>query len=223
MVLSAIICGHSFCKRLQVDMQAGTDARMRPSFKLEETARVRMLGKGGKTMGDFVRRDIPVIQRYRPEILILLLGDNDIGCDTSAEEIANHLIALASRLYMGGHVSRIVLCQMMPRSRAPRAAQRRMGGVTRRNADRYLLSYGQQAQEANRLLKEAASSSRFLTFWDHNKKFRFIKVGQSQEGKFAADGIHLAPRGQYQLYKSLRGALPCASRSLAVQRKQLRN
>ena len=209
MVLSAIICGHSFCKRLQVDMQAGTDARMRPSFKLEETARVQMLGKGGKTIGDFVRRDIPVIQRYRPDILILLLGDNDIGCDTSAEEIANHLIALASQLYMSGHVSRIVLCQMMPRSRAPLAAQRRMGGVTRKNADRSLLSYGQQAQEANRLLKEAASSSRFLNFWDHNKKFRFIEDGQSQEGKFAADGIHLAPRGQYQLNKSLRGALLC--------------
>ena len=97
-----------------------------------------MLGKGGKTIGDFVRRDIPVIQRYRPDILILLLGDNDIGCDTSAEEIANHLIALASQLYMGGHVSRIVLRQMMPRSRAPTAAQRTR--VTRRNADRYLLS-----------------------------------------------------------------------------------
>ena len=138
MVLSAIICGHSCCKRWQVDRQAGTDARMRPFFKLEGTARVRMLGKGGKTIGDFVRRDIPVIQRYRPDILILLLGDNDIGCDTSAEEIANHLIALASQLYMGGHVSRIVLRQMMPRSRAPRAAQRTR--VTRRNADRYLLS-----------------------------------------------------------------------------------
>ena len=120
MVLSAIICGHSFCKRLQVDRQAGTDARMRPSFKLEETARVRMLGKGGKTIGDFVRRDISIIQRYWPDILILLLGDNDIGCDTNAEEIAIHLIALASQLYMGGHVSRIVLRQMMPRSRAPR-------------------------------------------------------------------------------------------------------
>ena len=93
-----------------------------------------------------------------------------------------------------------------------------------KNADNYLLSYGQQAQQANRLLKEAASSSRFLTFWDRNRKFRFIEDGQSQEGKFAArDGIHLAPRGQYQLYKSLRGALLCASRSLAVQGKQQRN
>ena len=47
---------------------------------------MRMLGKGGKTIGDFVRRDIPVIQRYMPDILILLLGDNDTGCDTSAED-----------------------------------------------------------------------------------------------------------------------------------------
>ena len=105
--LAAIICGHSFCKRLQVDMQAGTDARMRPTFKLEGTARVRMLGKGGKTIGDFVRRDIPVIQRYRPDILILLLGDNDIGCDTSAdylslicqltsEDIKHHFIIILS-------------------------------------------------------------------------------------------------------------------------------
>ena len=168
-----------------------------------------MLGKGGKTIGDLVRRDIPVIQGYRPDILILLLGDNDIRCDTSAEEIANHLIALASQLYMGGHVSRIVLRQMMPLSRAPRVAQHRMWGVTRRNADRYLLSYRQQAQEANRLLKEAASSSRFLTFWDHNKKFRFIEDGQSQEGKFAADGIPLVPRGQYQL--TLQIVARCAS------------
>ena len=95
MVLSAIVCGHSFCKRLQVDKQAGTDARMRPSFKLEETARVQMLRKGGKTIGDFVRRDIPVIQIYRPDLLILSLTDKDTGCDTSAEEIANHLIALS--------------------------------------------------------------------------------------------------------------------------------
>ena len=209
MVLSAIICGHSFCKRLQVDMQAGTDTRMRPSFKLEETARVQMLGKGGKTIGDFVRRDIPVIQRYRPDILILLLGDNDIGCDTSAEEIANHLIALASQLYMSGHVSRIVLCQMMPRSRAPLAAQRRTGGVTRKNADTRIFIVRATGTGGQSSAKRSSKFVSFLTFWDHNKKFRFIEHGQSQEGKSAADGIHLAPRGQYQLYKSLRGALLC--------------
>ena len=89
----------------------------------------------------------------------------------------------------------------------PRTAQRRMGGVTRRNANRYLWTYRQQAHQTNHLLKESASSSSFLTFWDHNKKFCFIEDGQSQEGKYAADRIHLAPCGQYQLYKLLCGAL----------------
>ena len=48
--LSEIISGHSVCKWFHVDTQVGRDARMQPSFKLKETARVRMLGKGGKTI-----------------------------------------------------------------------------------------------------------------------------------------------------------------------------
>ena len=59
MALSEIISGHSVCKCLQVDTQVGRDARMQPSFKLKKTAPVRMFGKGGKTIGDFVRRDMP--------------------------------------------------------------------------------------------------------------------------------------------------------------------
>ena len=31
----------------------------------------------------------------RPYFLIQLLGHNDVGCNTSADEIANHLIVLA--------------------------------------------------------------------------------------------------------------------------------
>ena len=99
----------------------------------------------------------------------------------SADEITNHLITSASQLYMGGHVRRIALCQMMPRSCAPRAAQRRMGecpgGMP---TDIYQLTGRQQQHETNCLLQKSASSSRFLTFWDHNK----IEDGQSQEGKF---------------------------------------
>ena len=79
-----------------VNIQAGCDARMQPSFKSTEMARVQMFGKGSKMIGDFVPHDIPVIQRYRPYILILLLG-HDIGCDTSTDEITNYLIALAQQ------------------------------------------------------------------------------------------------------------------------------
>jgi len=62
LLLCAIICGHSVCKCLQVDMQAGTDARMRPSFKLKETAWVWMFRKGGGKISDFVHHNIPMRQ-----------------------------------------------------------------------------------------------------------------------------------------------------------------
>ena len=68
---------------------------------------MRRFGKGGKRIDDFVHRDLPVIQRYRLDILIPLLGVNNMGCDTSAEEIDNHLIALASQLYIGGQIRRL--------------------------------------------------------------------------------------------------------------------
>ena len=80
-----------------VNMQTGRDARMQPSFKSMEMARVQMFGKGSKTVGNFVPHNILVIQRYRLYILILLLGHNDTGSDTSADEIANHLITLAQQ------------------------------------------------------------------------------------------------------------------------------
>ena len=59
--------------------------------------------------------------------------------------------------------------------------------------------------------KSWQSSSSFLTFWNHYKIFCFIKDKQSQQHKFAADRIYLAPRGQYKL---LQFALLCVSRSL---------
>ena len=90
----------------------------------------------------------------------------------------------------------------MPHSRAPLAAQRRMGGVTRRNADTRIVIVRATGTAGQSSAKRSSKFVSFLTFWDHNKKFRLVKDGQSQEGKFAADGIHLAPRGQYQLYKS---------------------
>ena len=58
MTLSAVI---PCCKRLQVAIRAGRHAGMQPSFKLKETARVRVLGKGGKPVGDFVTNDRPRI------------------------------------------------------------------------------------------------------------------------------------------------------------------
>ena len=57
----------------------------------------------------------------------------------------------------------------------------------------------------------------FLSFLgpQQQQKFVSLKTCRAKKTNFAADGTHFAPRGQYQLYKSLRGAILCASRNLA--------
>lgn len=95
MAISAVICGHTVCKHLQVDIQAGYDARMLPPFDLKETAQVSMFRKGSNVISSLICHDMVSMQWHMLDILILLLGNNDIWCDTSIDEIANHLIALA--------------------------------------------------------------------------------------------------------------------------------
>ena len=106
---------------------------------------------------------------------------------------------------------KIVLCRMMPRCCATRAAQRRMGAVTRTQECRPIFTDVQASgiRQTNRLLKESASSSSFLTFWNRNKMFRFIKHGQSQEGKSAADGTLGTARAAPVLQITTRGLSVC--------------
>ena len=92
---SEIISGHSVCKCLQVDTQVGRDARMQPSFKLKEMARVRMFGKGGKTIGDFVRRNMPATdhphERGGSSVWVSSLADWDVSHRRSTARVPGHL------------------------------------------------------------------------------------------------------------------------------------
>ena len=58
----AVIPSVSTCN--WVDIQAGPDSRMQPSFKLKKMAQVRRLGKGSKMLiGNLICCDIPAIQQ----------------------------------------------------------------------------------------------------------------------------------------------------------------
>ena len=60
-------------------MTAGIDARMAPAFNLAgKVDEVLFLGKGGKCISDVERIDFHKIQSGRPDIIILMIGDNDV-------------------------------------------------------------------------------------------------------------------------------------------------
>ena len=87
-------------------MTAEIDARMAPAFNIVDE--VLFLSQGGKCINDVERIDLHRIQSERPDIIILMIGDNDVlllfcyCCSffllyTDCEGLAGRLVSLASR------------------------------------------------------------------------------------------------------------------------------
>ena len=90
----AVIPSVSACN--WVDVQAGPDARMLPSLNWRRWLKCEGWRKAVRCWSAI--SSVVIFLLYsgnRPYFLILLLGHNDIECDTSADKIANHLIVLA--------------------------------------------------------------------------------------------------------------------------------
>ncbi|KAL3852046.1 hypothetical protein ACJMK2_015735 [Sinanodonta woodiana] len=204
----ALIMGHSLCKWLDRFLRFGTDPRLVPSFNIAEVCKVNMKGVGGRTIDKLLRQDMGEVRLRRPDIVVLIIGDNDVKADTSPEVIAHKIVALGTLLHRKYRVKHVVLCQLMPRF----TATLRQVGVSKihnRNSvaagKNYKDMYCQLAKEVNDIVRSEVLAYPYLTFWEHKRKFAFDRP-QVRE-KFRSDGIHLSPKGQWHLYKSLRGAL----------------
>ncbi|KAL3862261.1 hypothetical protein ACJMK2_008243 [Sinanodonta woodiana] len=92
----ALILGHSLCKWLERHLRLGSDHRLVPSFNITECCKVHMKGVGGE------------VHAIRPDIVILMIGDNDVNADTSPEAIAHKMVVLATFLYRKYKVRHIV-------------------------------------------------------------------------------------------------------------------
>ena len=81
-------------------MTAGIDARMAPAFNLAgKVDEVLFLGKGGKCINDVERIDFHKIQSGRPDVIILMIEDNDVVAfflNTDCEGLAGRLVSLAA-------------------------------------------------------------------------------------------------------------------------------
>ena len=155
-------------------------------------------------MGRGTQREI---QRVNPEVMVMMVGGNDISFDRDADEIAAAIETFATVCVNRLAIRRVIVCQVMPRFSAPYRLLKQVPRSKRREWERrYLSMYRTKAREINRLLGIALFTSRSIRFWDHNGKFK----ADSCDHKYDADGIHLNEKGQWHLYKSLRGAINSA-------------
>ena len=76
--------------------------------------------------------------------------------------------------------------------------------------------YSAKTDLINMKLKHSAEAFERISFWNHNGKSDSDRA--CLRAKVSRDGIHLSAAGQYQLYKSLRGALTSTANSLRQRR-----
>ena len=77
-VPNILILGHSFVRRLRDDLAARFDARAAPNFHLPESGHVSLFGTGGRTVEKLNKYDLSSLHKYRPDIVILEIGTNDL-------------------------------------------------------------------------------------------------------------------------------------------------
>ena len=123
--------GHSFCAHLKADLTAGINARLASAFNsAEKVDNALFLGKAGKCINDVERIDFHVIQSDCPDIIILMIRDNDVFFDTDCEGLAGRLVPLATMFCNRGLAQHVIITRLMPRFDIPRGLLDRIQGNT---------------------------------------------------------------------------------------------
>ena len=72
-----LILGHSFIRRLHYFIESDS-GQLDLTFHLTESAIIHWHGVGGRTIAKTVKFDLPILQSFRPDIVIVQLGTNDL-------------------------------------------------------------------------------------------------------------------------------------------------
>ena len=76
-----------------------------------------------------------MIQSYCPDIIILMIGDNDVLFDTDCEGLAGRLVSLATMFCIRGLDQHVIITRLMPRFGIPRCLLDRVQGNTMREKE----------------------------------------------------------------------------------------
>ena len=195
-----MILGHSHIRRLNEVIRS--DFRINP-----QQAEIRLYGQGGlRIPGLFSNRIITMLQNFQPEILVLMIGDNDIAPsagtshDAAAHTIVDNLLNAILTLHSTvSSIQQVFLCQLLPRH----------PGVYFRPG------YNEIALKVNDILLQSAvaAEQRLL------RLFRFPDFSFPQESRikrvrylrnrrlFRSDGTHLTTEGYRRLQRAMRAVI----------------
>jgi lysophospholipase L1-like esterase len=182
-----MIIGHSFITRLSQFLDKN-EGRFH-NYHLEyDQVNVKHLGKGGKTVTYARYMDLSEVSQYKPHIVYIELGSNDLSKKNGQPEvIASELHEFANDL-LGIGVIQVIIGQVLHRK--GRGIPHRLG------------SYNLRVTTFNNICKALfdSSISPGCYFWQHISLYK-------KEHTIQRDGVHLTDIGQKRLFRSIRGAL----------------
>ena len=177
-----LILGHSFVRRLRLDLLAHFDARAAINFNLQGTARVYMHGVGGRTVPKLRKFDMGVISNISPDIVILEIGTNDLS-NTPSEVVGSDIEDMVQQLISQYAVRAVVLCHVTPRATYQSS------------------NFNERAQLLNHYTSVVLDPIKQAICWTHRG------FANPSITPFLPDGVHFNHMGQYTLYRSYRGAI----------------
>jgi lysophospholipase L1-like esterase len=191
-----MILGHSFARRFRDFLL--TDKFVQPHLGLSDCT-VQVHGVGGWKVTDMMRDGESRIELFWPEMLFLMIGDNDVGKGHSPETIAAHVLASASLLKKRYAVEEVKIVQLWPRY--PGTEKRK--GLT-------AMEYNAQAVKVNEELENGArelTGIKLLSFDFVAFPCQDLQKYKRLQSNYKEDGVHLNPSGQFRLYRSLQTAV----------------
>jgi lysophospholipase L1-like esterase len=146
-------------------------------------------GRGGLTAFKAATGSVD-LTRINADICFIQLGENDISCKVSSDNIVDDIMHVVDRI-LAGRTKTVIVGALFPRFSSSRPCTREL--------------YDEMRHDVNRGLKEVCDDNQTVLYWDHG---RDRTIG---ERLFRDDGVHLNGTGNYRFYRSIQHAIKHAS------------
>jgi lysophospholipase L1-like esterase len=169
----------------EIVLVGSSSIRMWKSAEAFPDLKIINRGFGGSMMADSVRYAERIILPYRPRIVVVFAGGNDINAGKTAEQVAEDFKALVGKIHGALPRTRVYFISLFP-------------NVKRRTQD-------EKCRKANDLIESFTKSSPLLGYIDTASKMRAADGGPRPE-LLREDGLHMNDDG-YKIWNELVGAV----------------
>jgi len=176
-----LVLGHSFIHRLQAFI---VRSNLIPNNFSLDSAVIRLYGVGGRTVAKVVAYDLDVVRSFKPDIVILQLGTNDLVAQ-APQTVGSSIEELVRLLHDDLGVQYIGVCQVLRRCPPPVR----------------VTDFNTRVQKLHRYLQVVLGPLPFCFYWKH------IGFWNPSSNLFLRDGVHLNDLGLFRFHRSLRGAV----------------